>query len=41
MVGRWRRGCVWLLAVPMSALVLACVLAGAGLLVGLRQPGEV
>ena len=41
MVGRWRRGCVWLLAVPMSALVLVCVLAGVGLLVGLRQPGEV
>jgi hypothetical protein len=25
----------------MSALVLVCVLAGAGVLVGLRQPGEV
>ena len=41
MASRWRRGCVWLLAVPMSALVLVCVLAGVGLLVGLRQPGEV
>jgi len=41
MASRWRRGCVWLLAVPISALVLVCVLAGVGLLVGLRQPGEV
>ena len=41
MVGRWRRGCVWLLAVPLGVLVLVCVLAGAGVLIGLRQPGEV
>ena len=41
MGGRWRRGCVWLLAVPLGTLVLVCVLAGAGVLVGLRQPGEV
>jgi hypothetical protein len=41
MAGRWRRGCVWLLAAPLGALVLMCVLAGAGVLVGLRQPGEV
>ena len=41
MVSRWRRGCVWLLAVPIATLMLVCVLAGAGVLVGLRQPGEV
>lgn len=41
MAGRWRRGCAWLLAVPISALVLAGVLAGAGVLVGLRQPNQV
>lgn len=41
MAGRWRRGCMWLLAVPLSAIMLVCVLAGAGVLVGLRQPGEV
>ena len=41
MDGRWRRGCVWLLAMPLGTLVLVCVLAGAGVLIGLRQPGEV
>ena len=29
------------MAVPGGALVLVCVLASAGVLVGLRQPGEV
>ena len=41
MVGRWWRGCVWLLAIPLGMLVLVCVLAGAGVLIGLRQPGGV
>ena len=41
MVGRWRRGCVWLLAVPLGVLVLVCVLAVAGVLIGMRQPSEV
>jgi len=41
MISRWRRGCVWLLAVPISVFALVCVLAGAGVLFGLRQPGEV
>src|SRR5690349_5965705 len=41
MAGRWRRGCVWLLAVPLGVLVIVCVLAGAGVLIGLRQPGQV
>ena len=41
MAGHWRRGCVWLLAAPLSAIVLVCVLAGAGVLIGLRQPGQV
>ena len=41
MGGRWRRGCVWLLAVPIGMIVLVCVLAGAGVVIGMRQPGEV
>jgi len=40
-VGHWRRGCVWLLAVLLSMIILVSVLAGAGILIGLRQPGEV
>jgi hypothetical protein len=32
---------VWLLAAPLVVLLLVCVLAGAGVLIGLRQPGEV
>ena len=37
----WRRGCVWLFAGLLGALVLACMLAGAGVWIGLHQPGEV
>jgi hypothetical protein len=41
MAGRWWRGCVWSLAMMLSVFVLVCVLAGVGVLVGIRQPTEV
>ena len=41
MFGRWRRGCLWFLAAPLCALLLVCALACVGILIGLRQPGEV
>jgi hypothetical protein len=41
MFGRWRRGCVLLLALPLGGMLLLVVLAGAGILIGARQPGEV
>jgi hypothetical protein len=41
MTNRWRRGCMWLLVVQLGVLALVSVLLGAGVLVGLRQPGEV
>jgi hypothetical protein len=36
----WRRGCVGLLLVMFSTMLLAGVLAGVGLMVGVRQPGQ-
>ncbi|HEU5100159.1 MAG TPA: hypothetical protein VFU22_14120 [Roseiflexaceae bacterium] len=41
MSGRWWRGCVVLLALPLGTLLLLMILAGAGIVIGIRQPGEV
>ncbi len=40
MAVRWWRGCAGLLLVVFSTLVLAGVLAGVGILFGVRQPGQ-
>jgi len=37
----WRRGCVGALALLISALLLVSVLAGVGMIVGLRQPNKI
>jgi hypothetical protein len=36
----WRRGCVGVLALLISALLVVSVLAGVGMIVGLRQPNK-
>ena len=41
MAGRWRGGCVWLLALPLAIVLLTVALASVGILVGLRQPDHV
>jgi hypothetical protein len=41
MAVRWWRGCIWSLVMLASVFVLVCVLAGVGVLVGVRQPTEV
>ena len=40
MVIRWWRGCAGVLLVVFSALLVAGVLAGLGVVVGMRQPGQ-
>jgi hypothetical protein len=36
-----RRGCGWLLVILLSALLLTSVVAGAGVMIGARQPSQV
>ena len=40
MLAHWRRGCLGLLLGLFGTLLVLAVLAGAGVLIGARQPGE-
>jgi len=40
MARAWRRGCAGLLLAVLSTMLIAGVLAGAGLIVGIHQPGQ-
>jgi hypothetical protein len=40
MLAHWRRGCLGLLLGLFGILLVIVVLAGAGVLIGARQPGE-
>ena len=40
MANGWWRGCAGLLLLAFSTLICAAALAGAGVIVGIRQPGQ-
>jgi hypothetical protein len=37
----WRHGCGWLLSLLLGTLLLVSILAGAGVMFGVRQPGQI
>jgi hypothetical protein len=40
MHARWQGGCLWLLVALLGMLLFLSALAGAGIMIGLRQPGQ-